>query len=193
MDSGRIFARVDQTFANLSNPVERELIRQSIVSRYFPQHSSALASQFQDGPQEKREEIAEAPPVEEYARSSAFRKKVVDAYDFQCAACGLRIKLQPGNLTFVDAAHIIPFGKSHNDHPSNGIALCKNHHWAMDRHLIAPGPRMEWNVSPTLVARRSPGKAELIKLAGEPLLAPKEVIYAPTQAAIEWRVACLRA
>jgi len=26
------------------------------------------------------------------------------------------------------------------DHPSNGIALCKNHHSAMDQYLIAPEP-----------------------------------------------------
>jgi len=31
------------------------------------------------------------------------------------------------------ATHLIPFSESRNDHPTNGLALCKNHHWAMDR------------------------------------------------------------
>ncbi|WP_346189974.1 HNH endonuclease [Rubritalea halochordaticola] len=43
------------------------------------------------------------------------------------APCGLRIRL-PGGHTVVDAAHIIPFSESQDDHPRNGIALCKNHH-----------------------------------------------------------------
>jgi len=38
------------------------------------------------------------------------------------------------------AAHLIPFNLSRNDKPTNGMALCPNHHWAMDRHLIAPVP-----------------------------------------------------
>lgn len=192
-DTGRVFARIDEDFARLNDPVQRELIRRSIVSRYFSGHGAALSLQFQDGPQDARQEAAEDPPEEAYARESAFRKIVVDAYDFQCAACGLRIKLPPGNLTFVDAAHIIPFENNHDDHPSNGMALCKNHHWAMDRFLIAPGPKMTWHVSPTLVERRSPGEAELVRLAGEPVLPPKESIYFPKQEALEWRVTRLRA
>jgi len=36
------------------------------------------------------------------------------------------------------AAHLLPWDRYHNDHPTNGIALSKNHHWAFDRHLITP-------------------------------------------------------
>ncbi len=60
-----------------------------------------------------------------YGRNPAFRRKVLEVYDYQCAACGLRIKLPDASLTFVDGAHLIPFGISRNDHPTNGIALCK--------------------------------------------------------------------
>lgn len=42
--------------------------------------------------------------------------------------------------TLVEEAHLIPFGESRNDKPTKGMALCPNHHWAMDRHLIAPCP-----------------------------------------------------
>jgi predicted restriction endonuclease len=31
------------------------------------------------------------------------------------------------------AAHLIPFSESRNDHPTNGLALCKKHCLAMDR------------------------------------------------------------
>ena len=67
------------------------------------------------------------------------------------------------------------------------IALSKNHHWAMDQYLIAPGPRMTWEISGRLVGRLSPGEAELVQLAGEPVLPPKEEIYAPSQEGLEWR------
>ena len=36
------------------------------------------------------------------------------------------------------ATHLIPFSESRNDHPTNGLALCKNHHGTMERNLIAP-------------------------------------------------------
>ena len=53
--------------------------------------------------------------------------------------CGVRVLLNQ-ELSLVEAAHLIPFGVSRNDKPTNGMALCPNHHWAMDRHLIAPCP-----------------------------------------------------
>ena len=37
--------------------------------------------------------------------------------------------VQDSSLVIVDAAHLIPWSESQNDHPTNGLALCKNHHW----------------------------------------------------------------
>jgi putative restriction endonuclease len=42
--------------------------------------------------------------------------------------------------------HLHPFAEAGDDDPRNGIALTPDMHWAMDRHLIAPGP--EPRVSP---------------------------------------------
>jgi len=38
--------------------------------------------------------------------------------------------------TVVDAVHIIPFSESKNDHPTNGMALCKICHWSFDKGLM---------------------------------------------------------
>ena len=46
----------------------------------------------------------------------------------------------------MEAAHLHPFPEAGDDDPRNGIALTPDMHWAMDRHLIAPGP--EPRVSP---------------------------------------------
>lgn len=100
--------------------------------------------------------------------------------DNQCAACGLRIRLAHGNdVSFIDAAHLIPFAVSANDHPSNGLALCKNHHWAMDRDVIVPGPDFHWHVSKAVDPRRSNGEQELAALAGTSILLPKDTAFHP--------------
>jgi len=96
--------------------------------------------------------------------------------------------LQSDGLTFVDAAHLIPFSESHNDHPSNGIALCKNHHWAMDRNLIAPGDDGRWHVSPLLKQQRSTGEAALLGLDGQELLPPHDAKFFPAADSLRWRL-----
>ena len=114
-------------------------------------------------------------------------EKILEIHDCQCAACGLRIRLpRIDDLTFVDAAHLIPFSESRNDHPTNGLALCKNHHWAMDRFLIAPDPDGAWKVSPILEERRSDGEKSLISLQGKRVLLPSESAFAPAREGLRW-------
>jgi putative restriction endonuclease len=98
------------------------------------------------------------------------------------------VRLDDG-FTFVDAAHLIPFNASRNDHPSNGLSLCKNHHWAMDHFLIAPTPDATWAVSGVLHAHRSPGEADLVQLHGRRLVRlPAEADFRPSAAACGWRL-----
>jgi putative restriction endonuclease len=67
-------------------------------------------------------------------REASFRRRVLTAYSYACAVCGLQLKL-------VDAAHIIPvYDPQSNDETSNGICLCALHHRAMDRAIIAIDP-----------------------------------------------------
>jgi putative restriction endonuclease len=96
-------------------------------------------------------------------------------------------------ITFVDAAHLLPFSISRNDHPSNGLALCKNHHWALDQHLIAPDPDGIWQISRLLDSRRSLGERELAGLRDKPLLTPIDSAYAPLPEGLQWRYAHLLA
>ncbi len=65
----------------------------------------------------------------------SFRQRVLRAYQVQCAICRLR------HAELLEAAHILPDG-----HPQgepivpNGLALCKLHHAAFDRHLLGVRP-----------------------------------------------------
>ncbi|HLV01675.1 MAG TPA: HNH endonuclease [Acidobacteriota bacterium] len=66
---------------------------------------------------------------------TAFREKVLQAYRRQCTLCRLR------HQELLDAAHIIedssPAGEPR---VQNGLALCKIHHAAFDRHIIGITP-----------------------------------------------------
>jgi putative restriction endonuclease len=65
----------------------------------------------------------------------SFRERVLRAYREQCAVCRLR------HAELLEAAHILP-----DRHPlgeptvQNGLALCKLHHAAFDRHILGVRP-----------------------------------------------------
>lgn len=128
------------------------------------------------------------PPA--YVRDPAFRRVVIELYDYRCAASGERILL-PSGEAMVEAAHIHPFSAAGDDDPRNGLALTPDMHWAMDRHLIAPGPDLKWHVS-RLLDRRIPDYARLTRLHGQPLFLPREPRFAPRRESLEWRLAQLR-
>jgi len=65
----------------------------------------------------------------------AFRARVLEAYRTRCALCRLR------HQELLDAAHIIADAKPEGEPVvSNGLALCKLHHAAFDRHFLAVRP-----------------------------------------------------
>ena len=182
---GKVFARFTDGFEFLlAHPANRQLMREALISRYFPH---LLLIKPPSTIPDLQSRVAEEPL--EYGRSPAFRRLILDIYDHQCAACGLRIRLASGNdVSFIDAAHLIPFAETRNDHPTNGLALCKNHHWAMDRDILAPGPDLHWHVSQLVDPRRSNGEKELADLAGKSLLLPKDPAFHPDGEGLSWRL-----
>src|SRR5207244_1633429 len=59
-----------------------------------------------------------------------FRRRVVVAYDRQCAVTGIQLRL-------IEAAHILPVGADGStDYVSNGICLSPTYHRAYDNALI---------------------------------------------------------
>ena len=128
----------------------------------------------------------EEPP----GRDIAFRQTILEIYDYRCAACGIRVKLSD-EISLVEAGHIIPFELSRNDRPDNGLALCPNHHWAMDHFLIAPcpDPKKEagvWRVRPGLDIRVE-GQQDLVGLANQPVIPPNEEKFFPAVESLKWR------
>ena len=126
----------------------------------------------------------------EFIRNPAFRKVIIEIYDYRCAATGSRIIL-PSGEALVEAAHIHPFSVAGDDDPRNGLALTPNMHWAMDKNIISPGPDKKWHVSKS-IDRRIADLQIFTGLEGLPLILPKESAYEPKIESLEWRLSKLR-
>ncbi len=176
-------------WALMSEPMARHQLREALIARYFPEHHNRLAavSAGQRSPDKQDDREGLLPP----GRDAAFRRTVLGLYDHRCAACGVRVLLK-SQLSLVEAAHLIPFSISRNDRPTNGLALCPNHHWAMDSYLIAPCPDSRsragvWRIKERRLDDRIDGQRDLMALAGKPVLAPRETMYLPAPEALRWR------
>ena len=177
-------------WALMSEPITRHQLREALIARYFPDEREKLAAVAAtsgavtgEAPQLKEE----LPP----GRDAAFRRTILEIYDYRCAACGVRILLDQ-SVSLVEAAHLIPFSISRNDKPTNGIALCPNHHWAMDRHLMAPVPdglkrAGIWRVNESRLDDRIEGQRDLVAIAGRPVIPPGEAKYYPAMESLRWR------
>lgn len=127
---------------------------------------------------------SESPPPKS-VRDPAFRRVVVELYDYRCAASGERVRM-PDGTPMVEAAHIQAFSDGADDDPRNGIALTPDMHWAMDNYLIAPWPDFKWHVHPR-IDERVPDFARFVRLAGKPILPPTEKRMWPKLESLEWR------
>ncbi len=82
-------------------------------------------------------------------RSRKFVEDVMDAYERKCAICDQSIRISE-MLIGIDACHIKPIQHFGDDLITNGIALCKIHHWALDRGAITINTDMQLLVSKKL-------------------------------------------
>ena len=175
----------------------RAALREELLVAWFGSYRTQLEPVLQEERGSDRYETAlresaagaamlpgDTPP--EPVRSAAFRRIVSEIYDYRCAASGWRIIL-PDSKVMVEAAHLIPFAESHDDDPRNGIALVPSFHWALDSHVIAPGPDYVWHVSKALDERVADNQP-LLALAGKSLMLPKEKSLWPRKEALEWRL-----
>jgi putative restriction endonuclease len=185
-------------WALMADPLARHQLREALIARYFPEDRDKLAALVMGtrltrpaetfSPLEAEKALREELPP---GRDAAFRRTILEVYDYRCAACGIRVLLDHV-VSLVEAAHLIPFGESRNDKPTNGMALCPNHHWAMDRHLIAPCPDTKrragiWRVNGERLDDRIEGQRDLVALAGKAVIPPSEEKFYPGLESLRWR------
>lgn len=78
------------------------------------------------------------PEASKQGRDLKFRLQLIPLYRYACVLCGMKVLL-PSGVTIVEAAHIHQFSDSQNDTITNGLVLCRNHHWAFDQGLWTLG------------------------------------------------------
>jgi putative restriction endonuclease len=93
-------------------------------------------------------------------RDIRFRLQIVPLYGYSCLLCGVKMLL-PSGITLVEAAHIHQFSQSRNDDLSNGMALCRNHHWAFDQGLWTLGHDYDVIVACDMFTEESPNQLSL--------------------------------
>ena len=78
-------------------------------------------------------------------RDRGFRNRVLQAYGYSCAMCGLQLSL-------IECAHILPVEHPEStDGTDNGVALCALHHRAFDRGLVTFDTKFRIRVNQTKV------------------------------------------
>lgn len=193
------YASLDaELFALMQMPESIDALADALATRWFDRGLQDLCIVVRRSKDISRYErqlreggvLATEPQPPAYVRSPAFRRVVVQVYDYRCAATGLRLLLDSGEA-MVEAAHIHPFGESGDDDPRNGLALTPNMHWAMDKNLIAPGPDYRWHVS-KVIDKRIADYQPLLAIHGMELLRPKDRRMWPKQDVLAWRLDKLR-
>ena len=179
----------------------RQRLRTAVISTFFaPGVQSVLAEQSivnRDASQYSSSILTSAEAITEYHASSGmdekiikkvrdqgFRKAIVNLYEHRCALCGIRM-LTPEGHTIVEAAHIIPWSKSLDDKPQNGMALCRLCHWSFDEGLMGVGRKYEVLISPAVRQDNNfPGHMET--LSGRGIFRPQNNTYWPGQDNLEF-------
>lgn len=201
------YASLDEDlFRVVAQTASREALRQAIIDRYFSAQRPeilAMCSEERDvgrvretwRDHEYKVDRGDVPGSTDRIRGTAFARTVKLAYDYRCAACGLRFLYE--DITLIDAAHLVPFTETHDDSPQNGIALCKNHHWLMDSILIAPGPGRGadytspcWHVRDGLDDRIE-GQREVLQLRDRGVILPTDARLRPKSEALDRRMQLL--
>ena len=126
-------------------------------------------------------------------RTRSFRQTIIEAYDFSCSICGLKIN-SPNSLFWeVEAAHIVPHGLNGKDDIWNGIALCRLHHWAFDVGWFSLSNNYRIIVSSHIENLSCDfgiiGNMEVFRKSfgsNKAILLPQKKSFCPHESSIEW-------
>ncbi len=126
-------------------------------------------------------------------RARGFRQAVIEAYDYKCAFCGLKINSLKDRSWEVEAAHIVPHSEKGRDDILNGLSLCHLHHWAFDAGWFTLQDDFKILVSSKVNTLSSDygrfGDYDFIRVfseRGSNIILPKRKEIYPHQKAITW-------
>ena len=108
--------------------------------------------------------------------SSLFHDLVMNAYQYRCAVTGKVIRYKEGNVDLfnLEAAHIKPQAHQGTFLPCNGIALCRDMHFAFDKGFFCISDDYE-----VIVSEKLKGDWFYEEYNGKKIFVPKEPFYRP--------------
>lgn len=115
------------------------------------------------------------------ARNSQFRIAVLRAYEERCAICNYRMRIDD-DLIGLEAAHIRWHAYRGPDEISNGLALCPNHHNALDAGIISLSDDYKLLVSSRLKDKPRDGSFQ----PHQPIAVPVNTAEQPSREHLRW-------
>lgn len=200
-----VYAQIDPSLAELlKDETTRTILRRTLLNAYFPKQTVTAGvnpdthlddlkrEMLEESPAEYRARLKalktkldpETYQIEVYTRDTLFRREIVRLYDDTCCITGVRVSA-PYSFSMIDACHIVPFYKTFNNHPTNGIALCPNLHRAFDKGAISIDDNYRVIVSQTFV-ENDKSNYSFKALAGKQIELPKDRSYTPDVETFAW-------
>ncbi|NJN98035.1 MAG: hypothetical protein HC875_30125 [Anaerolineales bacterium] len=147
--------------------------------RYQIQLYARLTNEFKPFVKEELVKYSVSTPK----REASFRKVLMYEYDYTCAVCGLKFKLE--NLIEAQAVHIVPKKESGTDDPRNGITMCHTHHWAFDNGVFSLTDDGKIILSDR-IHQAQINNFPLIKMNNQSIILPANKLIQPHSDALAW-------
>ena len=186
-----VVVEMDDTFLGcLNDPEFRTQMRRILIAKYFVDFAERTALYQLVGlpmPPDAivKEDARLYEAARERGREARFRLTVVPAYLYTCALTRYRlVTVDSGSI--VEAAHIHQFADSRNNHPRNGIALCKNAHWMFDEGLWALDDEYRVLIDRKRFDESGADELLLSRKANTRILLPAEPHFWPDKLHLAW-------
>jgi hypothetical protein len=114
-------------------------------------------------------------------RSRSFRDLILYFYNYKCAITGKSFVIEYNDYTNLEAAHICARAAGGGSHPSNGMALERNLHWAFDKGFFTLTADCKVEVHP-----KAMGFPFLKEKHGAGLQIPEDSRSKPNFESIKW-------
>jgi putative restriction endonuclease len=188
----------DELFALLQDATARDYLMRILIQQWFPEKSQeveqlAQTDEFEIIQLRLFERGGAVYSINDLndeemtiVRSGAFRRNIVSLYEQRCAFCRLRI-VTIDSETIVDGAHIKPFSEFRDDRFENGLALCKNHHWAFDHGWFSISDDYRILIPCDRITEEPPENAKTMQeFHNESIFLPQRETYYPSLEALHW-------
>jgi putative restriction endonuclease len=175
----------EDLFELFSNQHTREVLKQALLSTYFPATHNLAANNelittiinqiLHEPPATYKTKAAYFDEEEIFIRGGVFKKEIPKIYNYTCCISGMRV-IADKEVQMIDACHIVPFSESGDDTISNGLSLCPNLHRAFDRGLIAINEEYRVIVKPF---HEGDNVYSIKQFEGQPISLPKQKEFLP--------------